>query len=464
MRRTTLATLLLLSAFGTSGVVIAPRAHACSGAQRGNITSRLLFPADGSTSVPTNVQIVVTYVSLADTHPIADHLVLKAANGASVPVSISQPVTSSSGYIIQKTFVLAPAGPLAPNAKYSVFSDIANPSCVQNEYWQSGMPSPLCTLAPDGGAGDGGVLTTSTAISGFTTGTGPDNTPPTQSGDITYDTEPQSCDSSPCCGPYSGFSVSMRWSGATDGGGPLFYELSREGSVILYPIQTGTLEIGGSGVRGAFLCSGHKGSASFSSFGFEDFQGLPGNYQVVAVDLAGNRSQPISVDVTVPCDGVDGGAVTVDAAALEDAPGPSAEVFVAQGDALGPSWDGLYAIALDARAGQPDLAIVIDVPRMVDVFAAPDDVPVALPDAGISDAVVAVLADAPAAAEDLKPATPDASPARTDVAVAVRTKDGNGCSCRVAGGHDGLAGFALVALGIAFAVRARRRRGGGLGC
>jgi MYXO-CTERM domain-containing protein len=44
------------------------------------------------------------------------------------------------------------------------------------------------------------------------------------------------------------------------------------------------------------------------------------------------------------------------------------------------------------------------------------------------------------------------------VAVAVHTKDDNGCSCRVGGGHDGLAGFALVALGLAFALRARRRR------
>src|ERR1035437_762852 len=88
MRRTTIATLLFIIAFGTPWLVIVPSAHACSGVQTGNITSRLVFPADGSTSVPTNVQIVVTYVSLADTHPIADHLVLKAANGASVPVSI----------------------------------------------------------------------------------------------------------------------------------------------------------------------------------------------------------------------------------------------------------------------------------------------------------------------------------------------------------------------------------------
>jgi hypothetical protein len=444
MRNATIVNLLGLTLVVTPFFFAAPSAQACSGSPPGNVSSRLVIPADGATSVPTNVQIVVTYLSLSDTHPMADHLALKTAGGASVPVTISQPVSNTSGYLIQKVFVLVPTAPLQPNTSYSVFSDIATLPCDQNDYRMSGSPHPPCTALPDGGMVDGGAYALSTAISAFTTGSGPDQTSPTLSGDITFTAEAQSCNAGACCGPYDGFSVSMGWTAAADGSGPMFYELSREGVVLRYPIQDGQNQIAASSVRGAFLCSGNKGMSVFSTFGFEDFQGQPGNYKVVAVDLAGNRSQAISVDVTVDCTIPDGGPMMVDVA-----PGI---------DSLGGSWDGLYAL-VDMPPANPDLVVVADAPTIVDTVASPDTTPILHGDAGIPDVAILVGRDGPVAAEDLKPASPDGKSTSPDAGPSVHPNDdGGGCSCRVGGGADGFASIVLVGLGLALTVRSRRAR------
>ena len=92
-------------------------------------------------------------------------------------------------------------------------------------------------------------------------------------------------------------------------------------------------------------------NSSSNMNGFEDFQGQPGKYQVVAVDLAGNRSAALSVDVAIDCTIPDGGPVTVDVAPLPDTPGTTVDVNVPRGDAIGQPWDGLYPLA-DA-IGQP---------------------------------------------------------------------------------------------------------------
>ena len=459
MRPATSATLLVSVALAGTWFFSTPSARACSGSSPGNVTSRLVIPADGAVSVPTNAKIVVTYVSLADTHPLADHLALKTAGGVSVPVTISEPVANPSGYLIQKVFVLAPAAPLQPSTKYEVYSDIPTLPCDQNEYRMSTSSHPACAPVPG----------TATAISSFTTGAGPDTEPPALSGQIDYGADAQSCNASPCCGPYDGFSVAMRWPAATDGGGLVFYELSREDTVLLYPIQDGQLQISGSGVRGAFLCSGHKWISTYSTFGFEDFQGQPGNYQVVAVDLAGNRSQLVRANVTVDCSVPDGGAGAADVLPAADTLPPPADVVEPRGDAVGPSWDGPNAPA-DTPPGTadrystpdafvpPDLSVPVDVPVPTDLAIDEVDAVDAPADAGAPDTSVVIRRDAPGYPDDTKIAQPDTAPSSPDGASSGGTEKGDGCSCRVGAGRHGFAGFALVALAMVLARRRRARR------
>jgi MYXO-CTERM domain-containing protein len=428
-----------------------PRAEACSGVEKGNISSRLVFPADGATAVPTNAQVVVSYVSLADPEPVVDHLVLKSAGGEPVPVTIAQPITYPLGYLLQKTFVLVPSQPLTPNTKYQVFSDIATLPCIQNDFWRDTTSKPRCRSILDGGIDTGA---TATAISSFTTGGAADHAAPTLSGALDVYSEPQSCNSSPCCGPYDGFSVTLSWSLAADDGAGLFYELSREGAVILYPIGSSAGTVVGNGVRGAFLCSGHKGSAIFSSFGYEQFQADPGNFQVVAVDMAGNRSAPVSADVTMACPAIDGGADAADA-------GDAACLDVAYGSDVQPD-----AAATDNR----DLPLPVDSPserapggetmRLTDLPIAIVDTASPPPDAAPSDAMVAPKPDVVLADQDAKPPVPDAAQTGTDAAdaaVVQRSDKGAGCSCRVGDNRQSIAPFVVAVAWLA--LRRRRQRG-----
>jgi MYXO-CTERM domain-containing protein len=214
----------------------------------------------------------------------------------------------------------------------------------------------------------------------------------------------------------------MNWASASDAGGPIFYELAHDGLAILYPIEDAGQDTTRS-LNGSFLCSGTMstslGSMGAGQYGYSQFRGQSGTYQIVAIDLAGNRSAPLSVTVAVPCDSADGGATTMDATAMVDA--------------FGPSWDGLYAIAVDGTTSGPDLSIVSDATKAYDGSSA------------MPDAATVALTDGPAAV-DLK----------TTVSTAEPAKDGAGCSCRVADGNHGFAGLAIVALALALGLRRRR--------
>ena len=408
-----------------------PRAEACSGYQQGNISSRLVFPADGTTGVPTNAQVVVSYVSAGDKEAVVDHLGLRSSTGEGVPVTISQPITNPSGYLIQKTFVLVPSQPLAPNTEYQVLSDIATLPCIQNTHWASSMSTPACRSILDGGGADDGAGAVSTAVSSFTTDGGPNKIHPTLSGAITYTSETQSCTSSACCGPYEGYSVSLRWDAATYTGGDVFYELSREGVVILYPIQAGDGQVAGNGVRGAFLCSGGKSISTVGSFGYEQFQAQPGKFQVVAVNMAGNRSGQASVEVTVDCPLVDGGANAGDATPIDDANRGEKDVF--------PPAD---PVTDDAPAA--------DTAQSTDLPPTHADTMIPIPDT--PDAAIAAKPDAPPAIQDAKTVSPKTNGTNVDAALA--RSGSSGCSCQMSSRGQGLGVILIVALGLAV----RRRR------
>jgi MYXO-CTERM domain-containing protein len=451
----------LVVVFAASLLLPESHAQACSGSSRGNVQSRLVMPADAAVLVPTNAQIVITYLSVSDPHPVADQLALKTSAGATVPITVSQPFTDPSTYLIQTVYVLKPTAPLQPNTKYLVFSEIPVLPCDQNAYRMSGSTNPPCTPAPDAGApGDAGIAISANAVSSFTTGSGPDDVPPVLTGDITQSAERQSCSASACCGPYDGYSVSLSWSAATDSIGPVFYELSFEGSVLRYPIQTGQLDVGGNAVSGAILCSGKKWISTFSTFGFEDFQGPQGNYTIVAVDLAGNRSQPLTVNVTVDCSVIDGGV-----------PPPDAPI-----DTLPPPADGEEvkrdAAVLDASGN--DLRTIADVsPSGIDMYSTPDHSvardtgadgalfsadSMVTPDVTSRPDVVAVADDVKAAGPDAGQGKPDAAPSYADAADTVASNLDTGCSCRLGRSSDHSVGVALLTLGLALLIRHRRRQ------
>jgi hypothetical protein len=404
---------LTLAAFAVSYLVYSPRANACSGLPRGWLGSRQVLPADASLNVPTNTRVVLAYVGSAPA--VVDHPKLQTRDGVEVATTVSalaNDVANSPNYI---TYVLSPNAPLVPNTEYQVLSAFGQIPCVQNDYFYSGMLAyKPCISVADAAAGnggvDGGTPAPSVVVSSFTTGQGPDRTAPALSGDLTYSTIAQACDGSPCCGPYDGYAVTLSWNDASDDEQPILYELVQEGKTVLFPVPSSKPS-----VQGAFLCSGGfvMNNISMMSSIYPDmypvFLGTNGLYQIVAVDLAGNRSNPIGGQVAIDCNagldgGIDGGA---DSQGVVDSP--------------------------------QDLASAIDVPSNPERLdgSEPHDVPLQ------ADAAT------PSSKPDAGTLGPDADqPEKTD----------RGCSCHLADSKGTPAGVLVLTLGWLLAAHARRRK------
>jgi hypothetical protein len=299
-----------LSCLSLVAVCPVPSAEACSFPRPGTIFSRAVSPSDGATGVPTNVKLVVVYQTMGS--PIADHLRLQASNGAEVDLQVTQPEKQSSASGLRQTSVLTPTKLLNANVQYQLLSDISQVPCIPNELLStSGGSYPACL--PVAGGADGGIRvgldagTPSFVVASFMTGSGPDQSAPAMSGAPTYRSYPYSCVGGGCCGPYEGYSVGFDWPSATDDLGVVMYELSHAGSGVLFPIGESASRISLGRIEGAFLCSGMIFPISMMD-GYTSFLGEPGAYQVVAVDLAGNRSDPISVEVNINCEKIDAGA------------------------------------------------------------------------------------------------------------------------------------------------------------
>lgn len=276
------ASWLLVAVLGVLASFPAPSAHACSPSIMGLISDRRVMPYDGQSGVPTNVQITVTYDY---TGKIADDLKLQSIDGVLVPSSTSQ----------EFGFVLTPLAPLQPNTQYQVLSEWAVLPCVQGTADPAPVPFPTCGHTKDGGVvdsgspADGGALPASFVIATFTTGSGVDGVPPVLSGDLSYTTTTESCSGGGCCVEYTGVAIILSWNAASDDAGVAYYEAKNRDS-------GGTDWTFSPSARGLVFCAGYG-----PGLGFQDFVGTPGMYQVVAVDLAGNRSLPISVPVSVDC-------------------------------------------------------------------------------------------------------------------------------------------------------------------
>jgi hypothetical protein len=468
MPRSQITCVFLGAAIIALGTAFASDARACGGYTKGSIMSRTVIPADGATGVPTNVQIVVSYLGTAPT--IADRLFVESGNGTRIPATLTQKLSDTSGIPFHESYVLAPETPLDPRTTYRVYSDYGTVPCMQNEYWQSGMSQPRCKPVDDAGvpmdAGGGGTGTPSYFVSSFTTGAGPDTKAPILSGSLGYSTSARSCDYGACCGPYSGYLVPLSWSSASDDGNTVFYVLLREGAVVLYPPQDTGNQVTPGRLVGSFFCSG-SGASAQAMDAYAQFVVHNGTYQIVAVDLAGNQSDPISVAIAIDCPAtvVDGGVDVVDSGA-NDVDSAVVMVVDAGRDAYDDKWmvdgqllpsDGLYPLA---DLGGADRAILVDATGPGGDLAPTPDTPWAASDGrGPMPDVQPLLAeDAAPTSPDTGIAAPDASVAGKDAQIKQEMRSGGGCSCRVAGHGDGFAGCLVLGLGLLLAAPARRRR------
>ena len=119
----------------------------------------------------------------------------------------------------------------------------------------------------------------------FTTGTGPDITPPpTPTAPTEISCSVQSCDSSACCGPYVVTVMSAGWGGVED-----------ESGVVLYT--------GGASLRTAPSYRWYQATSGSVMFEQNESFGIGSRIRpssVTAVDIANNESAPSPLTVTCP--------------------------------------------------------------------------------------------------------------------------------------------------------------------
>lgn len=272
--------------------------HACF-VIPGIVDSRQTIPADGSTGVPTNVRIVLAYN--ATSPGVTDRPRLQSADGVEITVDVTQPLNRSSTTPNLQTFVMVPAAPLAPNTKYKVLSDFGTVPCQMHSMGTGGTPP--CFAGIDGGApAIAAGAASAVAIANFTTGKGPDNDVPELPGVLTYIKGTSISCNDTCCSPhlgYLGYTVGFNWDKATDASGFVYYQMVYEQSTIFLPVFEAALDPStptAAKLVGSLNCFGAHSLASFVA--------RPGLFQVFAVDLAGNRSNPISVTVANDCGGI----------------------------------------------------------------------------------------------------------------------------------------------------------------
>jgi MYXO-CTERM domain-containing protein len=301
-----------------------------------------------------------------------------------------------------------------------VLSDYGQVPCTFGQ--SSNAAVPLCSVGSADGGGDA-----SFAISSFTTTTWSDQQAPGDFDANSAGISAASCYSSACCGPYSGFLATLGWSRVDDAGGMVYYEVSSRGSLVAAPVL-------GTSATGFLPCAGSTGAPAEASF-----TGTPGDYEVVAVDLAGNRSRPHAMPVAINCNLFDGGLTPTFADAAAER---ASDVPVAQADAGAAALDAAGAEGLGAEAGLGGL----------------DAGPAAGADAGAARDVkpdAALVADVAAVGRDAVTAR-DA--VFDDLAGARATGGDSGCSCAVAGRSQGMRAWVIGGLALALAVAMRRRR------
>lgn len=273
-------------------------AYACSLAYMG-IHQRRSYPPAGSVNVPTNARIVVAYTWINIRAPGLD-LALRKSDGSAVATSVS---TISSSILANfppdsrriRRRIIELQAVLEPNTVYEVVDRHPSVPCHARD-------TADCESVE------------ATVFATFTTGEGPDMTPPHFEGlkTVSSRTTPVFCESSGCCGPYVFKNLTLWWDAASDdrAGDAVTYNIYRDGQLLLPVVSESTL-------TGLQTCSG-------SSL---DWPSLPsGAYLVKAVDWSGNEDMNSSVQIVPdlcasmgrPADGGADGGQTLDSSATPD--------------------------------------------------------------------------------------------------------------------------------------------------
>ena len=278
--------------FSLCAVVAQPVARACT-ASPPLYSTRTVLPSDGAVGVATNARVLVVYYW----EPLnADSPRLRTSGGDEVAASVALLAVPQGK---PDTYLIQPNEPLQPNTSYQVLSQIATLPCggTAKPY----PYAPLCNPPSDGGvvAYDGGETggggSKLTVVSTFTTGAGPDTAAPVFPGNLTHTSQQQRCDNGACCGPYNGYLVTFNWQNPVDSS-PVYYELSQGGSPVLFDFDSlNPASSSTSSVSGQFFCTKDGWIMGTS------FSGVAGDYSLVAVDLAGNRSTALTDHVRVDC-------------------------------------------------------------------------------------------------------------------------------------------------------------------
>lgn len=321
----TMSTLLCVVAAG----LLSRSALACSPPAPG--VFRSVEPAKGAAAVPTNVQVRVHYQDsgtgiIATLAPPQLH----DAAGEQVQAKVATVVNPR-----ETIFVLEPAAPLVPGAKYTVVDWLG----TTEDFCGQWLP-PLCTQQL-------------VAASTFTVGTAPDTLPPTFGGLQAIANDWQSCDDSACCGPYSGWWLTFKWAPATDDGpvGSVRYNVYRHDSGGKTPVARFLTSAAGASVGGYLGWAANLGAIA------------DGLFSACAVDSAGQETcagAPVAWQALPPPVAVDADATSDGDLAADDAAGLDATDIAAgetDGDsaAVAPEADASTdALGLDASPDSQD--------------------------------------------------------------------------------------------------------------
>ena len=266
---------------------------------------RTHHPEDGAAGVATNAAIHIAHEVSPDSD--AEDALLR---DVIVRTAAGDPVTTTIANQGGRVFVSAA---WAPNTTYEVL-DRLQEDC-------QGSSLEECTRA------DHAVFLT------FTTGDGPDITPPLLGGTGSTGTPSRDiCDNSGCCGPHDVFAFDVQWDAAEDES-TVFYDVYRVLGEDESPVQMWNVS---RRARSAIVCSG-------DNFSFDiDFLSPNGGTLVVrATDLAGN-SATTELSIALP---------TVDCSPLPPDAGPDAAVSPS-------SSDGGCSIAAPATSGAGGLILL----------------------------------------------------------------------------------------------------------
>jgi hypothetical protein len=224
----------------------------------------LMFPRDGATGAPTNVEVRIRYWGFFDSSYEFTFLaepMLRNLEGVEVPLAIE--TFAQRAYKIPDSpsllVIARPTVPLDPMQIYEVLDRVGDGSCM-----------------PDGDCSDYHVIST------FQTEAEADEVPPTAAVITDVGVGCDSCYSGACCGPYEQTYGFVRWNAASDDG-PLG---------VAYDVYTGGLRV---------AARIHQTS----------FSGPIEGYRIESVDAAGNTDpgmyEPPPPPRTCEFPGPDGG-------------------------------------------------------------------------------------------------------------------------------------------------------------